>query len=172
MRIETPRLALVAGTADLVRAQLDDPERWQQLLGARAPEGWPPEFTEDVWQPTWQWLANDPGSVGWSMWYFVRKDAADPVIVGTGGFKGRPDAEGTVETGYSIVQSYQRQGYATEAVDGLVAWAFRQEGVRRVIAHTYPHLTASIGVLGKLGFTLTEGAAEPGTVRYELVARR
>jgi RimJ/RimL family protein N-acetyltransferase len=89
--------------------------------------------------------------------------------VGTGGFKGRPDAAGDVETGYSIVQSFQRRGYATEAVGGLVGWALGHADVRRVIAHTFPHLAGSIGVLTKLGFErVDEQPSEEGTVRYAL----
>ncbi len=168
LRIATPRLALVAATAELVRAQLDEPDLWQRSLGARAPEGWPPEFTADVWDHAWRWLANDPGAVGWAMWYFVRT-GADPVILGTGGFKGRPDGTGDVECGYSIVRSFQRQGFAAEAVGALAGWAFSHADVRRVIAHTYPHLAGSIGVLRKLGFTqVDEPVVEEGTIRFAL----
>ncbi len=169
LRITTPRLALHAATAELVRAQLDEPELWHRLLGARAPEGWPPEGTEDVWEYFWQWLVADPSAVGWTMWYIVKPDPEDPVLVGTCGFKGRPDGAGDVETGYSIVRSFQRQGFASEAVGGLLAWAFEHPDVRRVVAHTYPDHVASIGVLHRLGFTrVDEPQTEPGTIRFAL----
>lgn len=170
LALSTPRLKVVAGTAELLRAQLLDPAAWQRLLGARVPDGWPPDLTEDAWEYTYRWLVHDPSAVGWSMWYFVRT-GPDPVIVGAGGFKGRPDQDGTVETGYSVVADFQRQGFACEAVGALCEWAFRQQGVTRVIAHTYPHLVASIGVLNKLGFRLVEGSHEEGTIRYEKQGR-
>lgn len=168
--VSTPRLDLVAGTAALVRAQLAAPDAWQQMLGARATDEWPPELTEDVWEATSLWLENDPGIGGWALWYVVSR--ADGVLVGTVGFKGRPDDDGTVEIGYSIVPSRRRAGLATEAVGGLVQWAFGHDDVRQVIAHTYPHLTPSIGVLTKLGFTRVDGFAEAGTIRFAAVSPR
>ncbi len=169
LTIATPRLVLVAATAELVRAQLDEPALWQRMLGARASEGWPPEGTEDVWEYFWRWLANDPSAVGWTMWYIVRPDPADPVLVGTCGFKGRPDGAGDVETGYSIVQPFQRRGFASEAVGSLIDWAFGYADVRRVIAHTYPDHAASIGVLRKLGFVqVDEPVIEKDTIRFAL----
>ncbi len=39
------------------------------------------------------------------------------------GFKGAPDAHGEVEVGYGIAPQFQGQGYTTEALRGLCAWA-------------------------------------------------
>ena len=69
---------------------------------------------------------------------------------------------------YGIVAEHQRQGYATEAVHGLVAHAFRRPEVERVIAETLPELVASIGVLAKCGFEPIDERSEPGVVRYAL----
>jgi [ribosomal protein S5]-alanine N-acetyltransferase len=88
------------------------------------------------------------------------------VLIGTAGYKG-PPADGTVEVGYGIVTDHRRRGYASEAVRGLVARAFRVPGVRRIIAETLPELTASIGVLRKCGFELIGEGSEPGVIRFE-----
>lgn len=63
-----------------------------------------------------------------------------------------------------MVEARQRQGYATEAVAGMVAWA---QGVERVVAHTLTTLGASIRVLEGNGFGLVGDGDEPGTVRSE-----
>ena len=60
-------------------------------------------------------------------------------VIGPGG----PDATGTVEIGYSVLEEYQRRGYASEAVEALVAWAFLRPGVRRVAAINSPFTTSS-----------------------------
>ena len=67
-------------------------------------------------------------------------------------FKGAPNAEGAVEIGYGIDEAYQRKGYATEAVRGIVNWALEQEGVQCVTAQTESNNTISQKVLLKNGF--------------------
>lgn len=89
-------------------------------------------------------------------------------MIGCGGYKGPPSADGTVEIGYSIVPQHRREGYATEAAEGLIRHAFRNPSVRRVIGETLPGLVASIGVLVKCGFRYAGNGSEPGVIRYEL----
>lgn len=83
------------------------------------------------------------------------------VSIGGIGFKGAPNAEGTVEIGYGIDEAYRRQGYATEAVGGIINWAMAQDGVRRVTAQTEPDNKISQKVLLKNGF-LCKGYGEEG----------
>jgi len=89
-------------------------------------------------------------------------------LVGSGGYKGPPSSEGTVEIGYGIVSDHQRRGYALEAVRGLLTRAFALPQVQRVIAETLPELGPSIGVLRKSGFRLIGEGSEPGVIRFEL----
>lgn len=167
LRLFTPRLELIAGTYELVRDQLEDPGRWRAALDAEVPARWPPELTEDVWEYTRDWLL-DPERVGWGMWYVVRVEPGPRTLVGTVGLKGLPGDDGTVEVGYSIVTGFRRFGYATEATGALISRAFADPRVKRVIAHTYPDLAASIGVMTRLGFRADGPGAEEGTVRYVL----
>lgn len=52
---------------------------------------------------------------------------------------------------YAISPSQQRCGYATEAAQALVEYAFRQLHVKRIVATTDYDNTGSIGVMKKLG---------------------
>jgi len=61
-------------------------------------------------------------------------------------------ANGVVEIGYGILEEYQGQGYATEAVGAAVNWALQQPGVTRVEAETTLDNRASQRVLEKCGF--------------------
>jgi RimJ/RimL family protein N-acetyltransferase len=101
------------------------------------------------------------------MWYFVLDDGDSRIVIGNGGFKGRP-AKGVVEIGYSLVPEFQQKGYATEAVTALLDWAFAHDDVCSVIAETLPELAASQGLLRKLGFRPIDGKGSPGVIRFEL----
>ncbi len=93
-----------------------------------------------------------PDDWGWySMWLIVRKDGAN---IGSLSFKGPPE-EGIAEIGYGIAEEYRGFGYATEALETLLEWAFEQPGLTCVAAETEPGNLASRRVLEKCGFTPT-----------------
>lgn len=168
MDIETPRLLLRVGNADRLRAELAGGEGFALVLGASVPASWPPPLFD---QGAVQWMLErveaDSYWITWGARYFLRKHTEGPAVaVGAGGFKGPPDATGTVELGYSIVPEQQRNGYASEAVEGMVAFAFTHPEVKRVIAETLPSLEPSIGVLQKTGFHLTQEDAGEGVIRF------
>ena len=169
LTLTTPRLRLVAATPEIARAELHDRERFAQLLDAEVASPWPPPLNDEesiAW--TLQLLEEDPEAVGWGPWYFVAcPDGAPPLVIGNGGFKGRPTADGTVEVGYSVVEAHQRRGYAPEAVEALVSWAFAHADVRRVVAQTFPELRPSIRVLEKSGFTFIGPGFEDGALLFE-----
>ena len=66
-------------------------------------------------------------------------------------FKGL-DSSGVVEIGYGILEEYQGQGYATEAVKVVTAWAFQNSKVVAIEAETDAQNTVSQRVLEKCGF--------------------
>ncbi len=171
-KITTERLELIAGTLDLARADIDDRAEFSKLLDAEIPPNWPPRLN-DLDSQTWflNYLERNPDGVGWISWYFIYIDTASGQrkAVGIGGFKGKPDANGIVEVGYSIMESHQRLGFGTEATRGLIKWAFQHPEVTRVIAETYPELTASIRVLEKNGFRFIGDGSEERVIRYELL---
>jgi len=167
--IATARLELVPATFEHCSAEITDPALLGEMLGAIVPDGWPPPLNDEHSQRYFlEALRDRPSAVGWCMWYFVLRDGPRTAI-GNGGFKGEPSG-GTVEIGYSVMPDHHRRGYASEAVDALVRWAFGDARVRRVIAETLPELVASIGVLRKTGFRPCEGASEPGLLRFERLA--
>ncbi|WP_077356290.1 GNAT family N-acetyltransferase [Virgibacillus halodenitrificans] len=56
------------------------------------------------------------------------------------------------EIGYELHPNHWNQGYITEAVEGVLNYAFDELQLFRMGAVTYPQNTASITVLEKLGF--------------------
>ena len=97
----------------------------------------------------WEWYA---------MWMIELRDGTH---IGDLCFKGL-GTNGIAEIGYGILEEYQGQGYATEAVGAAVDWALQQPDVARVEAETEPGNRASQRVLEKCGFLPTGTVGEEG----------
>ncbi len=99
----------------------------------------------------------------YTIWMIERKDG---IHVGECCFKGISPS-GSVEIGYGVLKDYQRQGYATEAVDALVSWALLHPAVRCVEAEAEPGNLASLRVLEKCAFLAAgiNGAEGPRFIR-------
>jgi len=110
-----------------------------------------------------EWLARIHGSSLVDPWTFgfswVRRDG--DIVVGKGGFKGSPSADGMVEIAYGVFPEHQGNGYATEGARLLVAWAFSSGQVRVVRAHTLAEANASARVLIKCGFVKLGEVMDP-----------
>ena len=168
--ISTERLDLVRGTPETMRAALESNAALSAALGVAVPDTWPPEFLDP---PALEWtlarLTEAAGDDHWWLYFIVLRDTpAGRTLIGSAGYKGPPDDDGTVEIGYGIVRDRHRQGYASETARGLLGRAFARPEVRRVIAETLPELAGSIGVLRKCGFRYIGEGSEPGVIRYEL----
>lgn len=164
--VESRRLVLVAANAELVKGDLEGLETLEKMLEAVVPENWPPELYDREAMLYALRMLEDATAPGWSFWYMLLRTEYQPQLVGICGFKGRPDAAGSAEIGYSVMSQFRNQGYATEAVDRLVRWAFSHQNVREVSAETLPHLQSSIRVMKKNGFEFTGAGSELGVVRY------
>ncbi|MDH4207662.1 MAG: GNAT family N-acetyltransferase, partial [Anaerolineae bacterium] len=109
---------MIAGTADLLRAEISDRERFARLLEARVHQAWGQgrDYQEAMTSMA-QRLEEDPDETGWWSWYFVlhNRVTGQRMLIGTGGFKGPPDQDGTVEIGYSLLPPHRNRGYTTEA---------------------------------------------------------
>ena len=134
--IETKRLRLVPQTRDDVRASIEQMS---------------PDHRAAVSQA---YLALLDGSAPADPWIhgfkFGHRDGGN--ALGQCGFKGPPDADGMVEIAYAVNPEHEGQGYATEAAEALVSYAFSHSQVRVVRAHTLPESNASTRILTKCGF--------------------
>jgi RimJ/RimL family protein N-acetyltransferase len=135
-RIQTKNLNLVAQTPEDVRAQIKamDAEQREALSA--------------------DWLVRVRDATEMDAWTlgFAAMHQSSGAVVGNCGFKGPPGADGVVEIAYMIMPAHQGKGYATEAADALVDYAFSSGRVRVVRAHTLPEANASTRVLSKCGF--------------------
>ena len=106
----------------------------------------------------WEWYA---------MWMIELRDGTH---IGDLCFKGLGE-NGVVEIGYGILEEYQGQGYAAEAIGEAANWALQQPFVSRVEAETAPDNRASQRVLEKCGFLPTGTVGEEGPRYFRTVCR-
>jgi RimJ/RimL family protein N-acetyltransferase len=173
LRIQTARLELIAASPDLARREAAALNGWHAPLDVLPPASWPPPGNDRSSQA---WLAGrivgDADRPGWWLWYVVRRPRGHETrrreLIGNAGFKGAPDAHGSVELGYALLPGWQGQGYGTEVAGGLVRWAFSHQRVERIMAETYPEFVASVRVLEKHGFQATCRGGSSHTIRFEL----
>ncbi len=168
--IKTKRLIIRHWTIDLVRAEIEDRERFSALLKADVPENWPPEILADALPWFLQQLETTQDALGWFGWYVLHTNETSPppTLIGSIGFKGPPRVDNTVEIGYSLLPQFHGQGFATEMINLIVHWAFSHAEVSRIIAETTPDNIPSLRVLEKIGFTTIGKGTEPTGLLLEL----
>jgi RimJ/RimL family protein N-acetyltransferase len=86
-------------------------------------------------------------------------------LIGTAGFFGPPDEVGVVSLGYGVVPELRGQGYATEALEALLAHAWTDLRVRTVKADVSLENIASQRVLEKAG--MVRVSADDALYYYE-----
>src|SRR5262245_21360753 len=86
------------------------------------------------------WLARLHAATSADPWIFgfAFVHRASGIVIGTGGFKGPPGADGVVEIAYGVDASHRGKGYATEAAEALATYALSSGQVRVVRAYTLP----------------------------------
>jgi ribosomal-protein-alanine N-acetyltransferase len=147
--ITTPHLHLIPCTREHLEAILRDKRALAARLKVAIPETWPtfPESFEYAYYLLK--LAPSLPALGWWVYLFVHVD--ERALVGSGGFQAEPDAYGSVEIGYEIAGEFRNRGLATEAAQGMIAYAFARPEVATVVAHTAAEPNPSTRVLEKVG---------------------
>lgn len=113
----------------------------------------------DVVEQTLAFEQRISASPPWSGYLVV--DSATNVVIGSGGSKGNPTADGTVEIAYGTFPEYEGRGFGTATAHELVRIAAAAAGIRTVLAHTLPERNASTRILEKVGFTLVGEVMDP-----------
>ncbi len=158
--IETERLQLIPCNLTHFEAILNDQQQLESLLQVKLADEWLGfEAAQEAMRPSYEHLKAHPEIFGWWTYLFVHKP--DRTLVGLGGFKGPVNGEGMVELGYAIAPAYRRRELATEAVRGMLKYAFAHPKIRQVDAHTLPEKNASTGVLEKVGMKFVASVQDP-----------
>jgi RimJ/RimL family protein N-acetyltransferase len=137
------------------------PEQIETVVNGRPdvdfaiPHDWPDDHDRRFLNFRLRQLAEDPSRAPWVVRAVVLRDEKRSMI-GHVGFHGPPGVNArkeaqAVEIGYTIFPDYRRQGYATEAVRGLLGWA-KEQGVHHYIASIGPDNEPSLALVRRLGF--------------------
>jgi [ribosomal protein S5]-alanine N-acetyltransferase len=149
LKLETRRLLLIPCSLEAAKSiSLKEPIK--DIIGFDVSKGWPTQDTRDIAPIYYVQLLDDPSEYGWGLWLIIEKQ--ERKVIGDAGFKGKPNQVGEVEIGYGIVSQYRNQGYATEAAQALVEFAFKEGKVKKVKAICDINNIPSIKVLEKLHF--------------------
>jgi len=159
--IETKSLRLIPYSPQHIVAMIESVDSFTRGFG------WPPaNGLRDFYmskEVSPEWLAQLRTATVADVWMhgFGVLHVATGEVIGAGGFKGPPGADGAVEIAYGIAPEYQGKGYATEVAAGLVDFAMKGGQVRIARAHTLPEKNASTRVLGKCGFGFAGEVVDP-----------
>lgn len=159
----TERLLWIPLTIDILEAALYDKQKLGQLCNAHVPRDWPGnDFTRTL--PFFiDSRAQNPDEPIWDGMIVHR---VSNVLIGSMGFKERPNGQGYVEVRFSIIPAYCNAGYATEMLCALITRAFQISDVRAVTAECSTDNAPSIRVLEKAG--LERLREENGMYYWEL----
>jgi [ribosomal protein S5]-alanine N-acetyltransferase len=159
--IQTENLRLIPCQPSYLKALATGKAELGKLLNITVAEGWP-QFAE-AYKPSPENPADLP-EYAWGTILFILEKKSK--LIGSGGFKGKPDSAGIVEFGYEIAPEHSNAGYGTEAARGMLGYAFTDPSVKKVIAHTLGEVNASNRLLQKLGFHQTTEVTDPehGTI--------
>jgi ribosomal-protein-alanine N-acetyltransferase len=164
--IETPRLLLISVTEAMLLADKKG-QGLGEFLGATVPSTWPPAFWDQrAIDYLYERVHRNSQYRGWCRYVVLKQPETPSVVIGGCGCTEPPETLDEVEIGYSILQEFRRHGYVTEAINAFIPWIFTYSPAHSVCAQTYPHLTASIGVLRKCGFVMDGNGKDPGTVLF------
>ena len=158
MSIETTNLTLLPCDTELLASAIAGNALLADRLKVTVPENWT-AFGIPALQYSLDRLSENAAESGWWTYFPIHKH--DNALIGSGGYKGRPSTDGTVEIGYEIASDYRSRGLATEMAEGLVAHAFEDARVTTVIAHTLGEENPSTNVLRKCGFQKVEEIDDP-----------
>jgi [ribosomal protein S5]-alanine N-acetyltransferase len=146
LSLESGRLKLIAATAEMLERYIANKAFFENLIGADCPDNWPVE--KDIYPLYAEMLKIDNSLSGWLNWLIIEKNKK--ILIGDTGFKGKPDSDGAVEIGYSIIPEFRNRGYASEAVRLLICYAFQFPDIKSVIAETDSRNLYSINILRKV----------------------
>ena len=142
-RIESERLVLVPFTRSEAEAVLSGGRRstWSA--------GYPTEGDLEIARMVVRSPVDPTPQPGFGPFTILERDSG--MAIGGAGFMGPPDPEGAIELGYGVAPEWRGHGLATEAVVGLLEFAWSQPEVKKVLAATDLTNAASARVLEKAG---------------------
>lgn len=128
--------------------------------GFSLPPAWPDDHDRRFLELRLNQMRGDESVQLWLARAMVlRRDPLKPMI-GHIGFH-QPPQDGVLEMGYTVMPRRRRQGYAHEAVLGMMRWASDEHGITRFRVSIAPDNAPSLALAAKLGFERTGEQMDP-----------
>ncbi|MBK8627661.1 MAG: hypothetical protein IPN86_19485 [Saprospiraceae bacterium] len=106
MTLETENLKLLPCDTEILRAAIEGNEILAKKINVSILEDWS-EFGIGVFQYSLDKIIENNDEIGWWTYFPIHKK--DNKLIGSGGYKGKPTPEGTVELGYEIAPNYRNR---------------------------------------------------------------
>ncbi len=150
--IETERLILKPLTYDqLVKYVMADNSLENELNLNETSRTISPELKEAFEQTILPNVADTSKDYLYStLWTAIAKDSKK--MVGDICILGEPNSDGEIEIGYGTYDEFQKRGFMTEAVGGMIIWAKTQPKILSIIASTEKQNIGSFTILLKNSF--------------------
>ncbi len=152
--LETKRLTLrkiLPKDEDDMYEYSKDPETSKYLL-------WEPHTSRNFTRAHIRYLQKSYQNASFFDWALIEKESGK--MIGTCGFTEIYEKEKRAEVGYVIAPSYQRKGFAPEALEKVISYGFDTLGLTELCARFMEDNLASQKVLERLGFTDCTGRKE------------
>ncbi|WP_375580472.1 GNAT family N-acetyltransferase [Marivirga tractuosa] len=169
--IETENLKIIPCDKEILKSAIQGNNILAKKINVTVLENWT-EFGVGALQYSLDRLTENEEENGW--WTYFPIHRQNNKLIGSGGYKGKPTAEGTVELGYEIAPTFRNRGLATEMTKGLIENALKDKRVRTIIAHTLGQDNPSTKVLQKCGFEKVQEINDPddGLIwKWELIRK-
>ncbi|MHB8062952.1 MAG: GNAT family N-acetyltransferase [Ruminiclostridium sp.] len=148
-QILSDRLIFIPFTLDIATSVFEGNLDVLESLGLKRDKDWPDVESIETLPKIIKNLKLVIEPSGFESWMIVKKD--NMIVIGDAGFKGKPDANGEVDIGYSIIEKEQKKGYGFETVKKLADWAFSQREVHFITASCLINNITSARILEKIG---------------------
>lgn len=152
--IETERLILIPFTTQICNEILANKFNTIENLELKRGKNWPDHEMMETLPKILFNLSKVNSPTGFESWMIIKKDTNE--IIGDVGFKGYNTIFHKADIGYGIIEAERKKGYASEAVKGLINWAFTSENLELITATTLINNTDSIKLLEILHFNQIE----------------
>jgi len=154
--LQTKRCDLIPAPPEFLELLVaNEYRRAGDVIGVIVPVGWPHDADARTGLSIHlRAVQENPTELLWRIRLIVQRPTR--ILIGSINLKGPPSEDGTVEIGWGVNAEFRCQGIATEASQAVMAWAFEQAGVGRVMATIPADNAASVEVAKRLGMRPTK----------------
>lgn len=150
-RLSTERLILIPFTTQICQNILSNDFNFLSAMELKKGISWPDDDVMESLPRILDNLSKVQSPTGFGSWMIIKKTTLE--VIGDIGFKGLNSEDESVDIGYGIIVEERRRGYAEEAANALIQWAFTDKRVKKITASCLHENQSSVHLLKKLRFT-------------------